>query len=108
MSHYLDRLCGALTARDAAAIRQLLGDPLAASLPVTVRAEAAALAEHPDNPARAPLQAFVFAHRMAQLMAATGRPEPTTAQAPRDARVEERHEAARPPVERRTRRATAA
>ena len=108
MSRYLDSLCHALTDRDAAAIRHLLGDPLAASLPAAVRLEAAALAEEPQNSARAPLQAFVFAHRMAQLMAPPGVREPSTAPAPRDLRVDERQDAARPATNRRTQRATAA
>ena len=108
MSRYLDSLCRALTDRDAATIRHLLGDPLAATLPAAVRTEAASLAERPDNPARAPLQAFVFAHRMAQLMAPPGAREPTTAPLPRDRRVDDRQDASRPATDRRTQRATAA
>ena len=73
MLSFLDRLCRALTDRDAATIRQLLAHPMAATLPPAVRAEAAALADRPLNPARAPLHAFVFAHRMAQLMATVRR-----------------------------------
>ncbi len=110
MSRYLDRLCRALTERDAATIRALLDDPLAVSLPAVVRAEAAALAAQPANAARAPLQAFVFAHRMAQLMAAAGQPRPTPATQPMPANqpADERHETPRPSSGHRTRRATAA
>ncbi len=110
MSAYLDRLCRALTDRDAAAIRTLLDEPSAASLPAAVRAEAAALAEQPSNSARAPLQAFVFAHRMAQLMVAAGAhgPTPDAPPMPRDHRIDERHEVARPAPSARARRATAA
>ncbi len=109
MHAYLDRLCRALTERDAVAIRELLSEPMADTLPVSVRAEATAFAAHPARDARAPLQAFVFAHRMAQLMAATGRPAPTSAPTPRP-RSDEPLDAARPvhAAPRPTRRATAA
>lgn len=107
MLSYLDRLCRALAARDPGAIRALLADPMAGTLPVAVRAEAEALARDPLREARAPLQAFVFAHRMAQLMAAV-RP-PAAASAVRPAATAEAAPAP-PRVARRvtTRRATAA
>jgi hypothetical protein len=82
---YLDRLCRALAARDPGAIRALLADPMAGTLPAAVRAEAEALARDPLREARAPLQAFVFAHRMAQLMAAVRPPAAASANAPRSA-----------------------
>ncbi len=84
MLSFLDSLCLALTNRDAAAIAQLLAHPMAATLPSAVRTEAAALAADPSNIARTPLHAFVFAHRMAQLMAAVGTPRGTPAPAPRE------------------------
>lgn len=85
MLSFLDSLCMALTNRDAAAITQLLAHPLAATLPPAVRTEAAALAADPSNGTRTPLHAFVFAHRMAQLMAAVGTPPGQAAPAPREA-----------------------
>ena len=110
MSHYLDHLCRALTERDAATIRALLDDPLSASLPAIVRSEASALAAQPGNAARAPLQAFVFAHRMAQLMAGTVQPgpSPATTPTPRDLHADDRHDAPRSTSGHRARRATAA
>lgn len=80
---YLDSLCQALTARDPEAIRQLLDHPMAETLPASVREEAAALAAQPANATRAPLQAFVFAHAMAQLMAAPSRGASTGREATR-------------------------
>ena len=74
MLGFLDSLCMALTHRDAVAIAQLLAHPMAATLPPAVRAEALALAADPANTARTPLHAFVFAHRMAHLMAAVRTP----------------------------------
>ena len=74
MLSFLDCLCRALVNRDAAMIVALLADPRAAELPAPVRDEAAAVAADPDRTARAPLQAFVFAHRMAQLLSGTSRP----------------------------------
>lgn len=79
MLSYLDRLCRALAARDPGAIRALLADPMAGTLPAAVRAEAEALARDPLREARAPLQAFVFAHRMAQLMAVVRPPAAVSA-----------------------------
>ena len=92
MMSYLDSLCRALTARDPVAIQQLLDHPMAETLPASVREEAAALALQPANATRAPLRAFVFAHAMAQLMAAPSRGasagreptrQPTSPEAPR-------------------------
>lgn len=84
MLGFLDSLCMALTHRDAVAIAQLLAHPMAATLPPAVRAEALALAADPANTARTPLHAFVFAHRMAHLMAAVRTPPGRAAPPPRE------------------------
>lgn len=68
MLAYLERLCGALLARDGTEIRRLLRNPLANTLPRSVRAEAMAIARAGTKTLRAPINALRFYHQTVQLM----------------------------------------
>jgi hypothetical protein len=75
---FLDSLCTALVRRDGAEIQRLLGHPMASTLPVAVRREAAELAAAGAGAVRAPVQTLHFAHQMAHLMGAIGDPATRT------------------------------
>lgn len=68
MLAFLESLCAALTARDAARIRQLLAHPLARALPRAVRDEATAIAGGSYRGFVAPLQALQLYHQTAHLL----------------------------------------
>lgn len=68
MLAFLESLCGALSARDADAIRRLLGHPLALALPRLVREEAKAIASGQARGIVAPLHAMHFYHQTAHLL----------------------------------------
>lgn len=68
MLAFLDSLCGALIARDAIRIRQLLAHPLSRALPRAVREEAAAIAGGSPRGFVAPLQAMRLYHQTAHLL----------------------------------------
>jgi uncharacterized membrane protein YccC len=68
MLAFLDSLCAALVARDAARIRQLLSHPLSRALPRAVRDEATAIANGAPRRFSAPLQAMRLYHQTAHLL----------------------------------------
>ena len=68
MLAFLDSLCAALTARDAARIRQLLSHPLSLALPRAVREEAGAIAGGASRGFVAPLQTMRLYHQTAHLL----------------------------------------
>jgi hypothetical protein len=74
MLAFLDSLCAALIARDAARIRRLLGHPLARALPRAVRDEANAIANGVPRRFTAPLQAMRLYHQTAHLLGVRGDP----------------------------------
>lgn len=65
---YLESLCAALLARDAAAIRRHLRHPLARTLPRSVRDEALAIARLGERTLRAPVNTLRFYHQTTQLL----------------------------------------
>jgi len=65
---YLESLCAALLARDAAVIRRHLRHPLARTLPRSVRDEALAIARLGERTLRAPINALRFYHQTTQLL----------------------------------------
>lgn len=65
---YLESLCAALLARDAAAIRRHLRHPLSRTLPRAVRDEALAIARLGDRTLRAPINTLRFYHQTTQLL----------------------------------------
>jgi hypothetical protein len=67
MLAYLEELCSALLAHDAAAVHRLLGHPLARSLPRQVREEALAISRAHPSSLRAPIQVLRFYHQTLQL-----------------------------------------
>ena len=74
MLAFLDSLCGALIARDAARIRLLLAHPLSRALPRAVRDEASAIAGGSYRGFVAPLQALRLYHQTAHLLGVRGDP----------------------------------
>lgn len=68
MLAFLDALCAALIARDAARIRQLLAHPLSRALPRAVRDEASAIATGASNGFVAPLNTLRLYHQTAHLL----------------------------------------
>lgn len=68
MLAFLDALCAALIARDAARIRQLLAHPLSRALPRAVRDEADAIASGSSRGFVAPLQTLRLYHQTAHLL----------------------------------------
>ena len=68
MLAFLDSLCSALIARDAARIRQLLAHPLSCALPRAVREEATAIATGSSRGFVAPLHAMRLYHQTAHLL----------------------------------------
>ena len=68
MLAFLDSLCAALTARDAARIRLLLSHPLSLALPRAVRDEASAIAGGASRGFVAPLQTMRLYHQTAHLL----------------------------------------
>lgn len=70
MLAFLESLCGALSARDAALISRLLAHPLAQALPRAVREEALMIANGQARVFSAPLQAMHLYHQTAHLLGA--------------------------------------
>jgi hypothetical protein len=68
MLAFLESLCAALTARDAARIRQLLAHPLSRALPRAVRDEASAIAGGSARGFAAPLHTLRLYHQTAHLL----------------------------------------
>ena len=68
MLAFLDSLCAALVARDAARIRVLLAHPLSRALPRAVRDEACAIAGGAPRGFVAPLQTMRLYHQTAHLL----------------------------------------
>lgn len=68
MLAFLDSLCAALIARDAARIHRLLAHPLSRALPRAVRDEAIAIANGAPRRFSAPLQAMRLYHQTAHLL----------------------------------------
>jgi hypothetical protein len=67
MLAYLEDLCSALLAHDAAAVYRLLANPLARSLPRQVREEALAISRANPSSLRAPIQVLRYYHQTLQL-----------------------------------------
>lgn len=82
MLAFLDSLCAALIARDAARIRQLLAHPLSRALPRAVREEATAIAGGSPRGFAAPLQAMRLYHQTAHMLGV--RSDPAVRRATRD------------------------
>jgi hypothetical protein len=70
MLAFLESLCAALTARDAARIAQLLAHPLSRALPRAVRDEASAIAGGSRQGFVAPLHTMRLYHQTAHLLGA--------------------------------------
>ncbi|MBI2795463.1 MAG: hypothetical protein HYX65_02030 [Gemmatimonadetes bacterium] len=82
MLGYLDGLCDALLARDTDEVRRLLDDPLAATLPPAVHAEARrGTSGHPPA-SWIPLQTLRFTHQVAHLEGAAADPAVPMLRAP--------------------------
>ena len=94
MLAYLDRLCAALLARDAAEIMRLLGHPLAGALPAGVREEALAIARAGTRGFRAPMQTLRLYHQTTHLLGVCSDPATREGQAaPRAAEAVPRSQA---------------
>lgn len=81
---YLESLCAALLARDAAAIRRHLRHPLARTLPRGVRDEAMAIARLGEKTLRAPIHTLRFYHQTTQLLLGSEARRATAAAEPAD------------------------
>ena len=93
MLAFLDSLCAALIARDAARIRLLLAHPLSRALPRAVRDEASAIAGGASRGFVAPLQTMRLYHQTAHLLGvrsdpAVPRPAPKGAKRQLDLPIE--------------------
>lgn len=68
MLAFLDALCSALLSRDVETVARLMGHPLAAALPRSVRDEAAAVAAGAARPFGAPLHTLRLYHQTKHLL----------------------------------------